>query len=297
MNKAIVIGALGFIGFGLCERLLEEEYEVIGIDYIDGRNEKIKEQKLAEVARNSDFHFVNKQIENVLIEDVCEKCNIIYYCLHDNEVSEEKLDEIIVKNKKILNKIMNYCRQTTCKFVYLSSYEVYCENDLSRIDYTKKNPRNLIGKMKIEDEHEIEEYSLANQPFAYYIVQLPTVYGPWQPDSMTFQQLIIGEVSPSIDSIREDVIFIKDLVESLLDIPQTIKENKTLIIGSNKRNQWEQGFNLLKNSLNKEIQPVDERINDPHIYDRFFKTSIQEGIREQQEHYKYLQKLKMQGLI
>lgn len=297
MNKAIVIGALGFIGFALCERLLEEEYEVIGIDYLNGKNEKIKEQKLAQIARNSDFHFINKRIENVLLHDVCEKCDIIYYSLLKNEVSEDKLGEIIIKNKKNLNTVMDYCTQTACKFVYLSSYEVFRENDFSRNEFNQKNPRNLIGKIKIEEEYEIEEYSLVHQPFSYYIVQLPTVYGPWQPDFMTFQQLINGEESPSIDSISEDVIFIKDLVESLLDIPQTIKENKTVIIGSNKRHQWEQGFNLLKNPLENVKAQDDERINNPHIYDRFIKTSILDGIQKQQKHYKHLQKLKKMGLI
>ncbi|HHY72477.1 MAG TPA: NAD(P)-dependent oxidoreductase [Bacillus bacterium] len=289
MKKAIVLGALGFIGFALCECLLEEEYEVIGIDYIEGRNAKVQEQKLAQIARNSHFVYRNEQVEEVVFKDVAEKCDCLYFCLDDQEVNEDNINDKMLTRKIILLQVMDYCKEGNCQFIYLSSYEVF-----------KKNPRNLTGMLKAAEEIEIEKYSQENPIFTFVILQLPTIYGPWQPTSMTFQQLIQGVTLPSLDPIQEDAIFINDLAEILVYIPHSQLKNKTIIISSNKKNQWHEGFNFLqKHPKNppKENETKIEIPNHPHIFSKFIKTPIADGIKAQEEHYKYIERLRDFGLI
>lgn len=287
MKKALVIGSLGFIGFSLSKRLLEEEFEVIGIDQISEEHDKLKEQKLSEVARNSNFKYINNSIEHLDLQEVAESCDVLYYCLHDTDINKNNVNKKMAKMKEILKNVMDYCNKITCKFVYLSSYE-------------SLNQRNEIGQVKMEEENEIENFSKINPNFYYYILHLPTVYGPWQPDSMTFQQLIMGMDSPSIDPIREDAIYIDDLVGILLELPIGSEVNKTIKINSSRKNQWQEGINLIKGISNQKQESNDiEEINTEkqEIYSRHLQTSLEEGIRQQKEHYKYLQKLKGLGLI
>ncbi len=287
MKKAMVIGSLGFIGFSLSKRLLEEGFEVIGIDHFSEKQDQLKEQKLLEIARNSNLIYINNPIENLTLQEVAENCDILYYCLYDSDINKNNINTKRAKMKEILKKIMDYCNEITCKFVYLSSYESI-------------NQRNEIGQMKMEEEYEIEKYSKLNKNFSFHILQLPTVYGPWQPDSMTFQQLIMGKDSPTIDPIREDAIFVEDLVEILLELPTDLDVNKTIKISSNRKNQWQEGVNLIKGILNPKQEPSELEVKnteDQAFYHRHLQTTLEEGIRQQKEHYKYLQKLKALGLI
>lgn len=287
MKKALVIGSLGFIGFSLSKRLLEEEFEVIGIDQISEEHDKLKEQKLLEIARNSNFKYINNSIQSLKLQEVAENCDVLYYCLHDSNINKNNINEKLEKMKEILKNVLDYCNKITCKFVYLSSYE-------------SLNQRNEIGQVKMEEENEIEKYSKTNKNFSFYILHLPTVYGPWQPDSMTFQQLIMGLDSPSIDPIRDDAVFIDDLVEILLELPTGPDVNKTIKINSNQKNQWQEGVNLIKGiPYQKQELNENEEINTEvqEVYNRHLQTSLEEGIRQQKEHYKYLQKLKDLGLI
>ena len=59
--KVIVTGSVGFIGFHLCEKLLESNFEVIGIDNINTYYDpKLKNARLNNIKKHSkskDFHF------------------------------------------------------------------------------------------------------------------------------------------------------------------------------------------------------------------------------------------------
>ena len=284
----MVIGSLGFIGFSISKRLLEEGFEVIGVDHFSEKQDQLKEQKLLEIARNSNLIYINNPIENLTLQEVAEHCDILYYCLHDSDINKNNINTKAAHMKEILKKVMDYCNEIACKFVYLSSYESI-------------NQRNEIGQMKMQEEYEIEKYSKLNKNFSFHILQLPTVYGPWQPDSMTFQQLIMGKDSPTIDPIREDAIFVDDLVEILLELPTDLDVNKTIKISSNRKNQWQEGVNLIIKGVTiqqEETAELEEMNAEAgEVYHRHIQTSLEEGIRQQKEHYKYLQKLKGLGLI
>lgn len=301
MKKAIVIGALGFIGFNLCQRLLDEEYEVVGIDrYKKGTEKKIQEQKRSEIARNSYFQFIDADLENVNLSEHINKCDIIYYCLQDDQVNETNINQRIEFHKKLINKVLNFCHKKNVKFIFLSSYEVFNENEPYINKNTATSPRNLIGEIKFIEEQQILKYS--QDSFSYLIVRLPTVYGPWQPESMTFQQLISGSSLLTIDSITEDVIFINDLIDALIVLSNNQFKDNIMLMGSNKPNQWQEGFNLLTGNKSRQQDPKSviskiELSQNLQIVNHCMKTKIDEGIKNQKEHYTYLQKLKSLGLL
>lgn len=59
--KCIVTGAAGFIGSSLCERLLNQEFDVIGIDFFVNYYPKILKPKL------SDFKYFMNSITGILL--------------------------------------------------------------------------------------------------------------------------------------------------------------------------------------------------------------------------------------
>ena len=78
--KALVTGTAGFIGSHLTEKLLQEGYEVIGIDcFIDYYPRKLKEKNMESFKDNNNFTFIEK---NILILDLKELLKDVDYIFH-----------------------------------------------------------------------------------------------------------------------------------------------------------------------------------------------------------------------
>ena len=63
--KILVTGAAGFIGFHLCEKLLEEKYTVLGVDNINNYYDvKLKKDRLKILLRKTNFKFKKLDISD-----------------------------------------------------------------------------------------------------------------------------------------------------------------------------------------------------------------------------------------
>ena len=63
--KILVTGAAGFIGFHLCEKLLEEKYTVLGVDNINNYYDvKLKKDRLKILLRKKNFKFKKLDISD-----------------------------------------------------------------------------------------------------------------------------------------------------------------------------------------------------------------------------------------
>ena len=57
-NKILVTGSAGFIGYHLCKSLLNDNYDVLGIDNInDYYDVNLKKSRLNELSKNKNFIF------------------------------------------------------------------------------------------------------------------------------------------------------------------------------------------------------------------------------------------------
>ena len=234
MEKIIVTGAAGFIGAALINKLLENNYKVVGIDNLnDYYDIKLKQDRLKNIEKLN-----YKNIDNWFFE----KCNLVNYIEIEKIFINYKPDIVInlaaqagvrysIKNPKAyiesnivgFYNILELSRKYNVRnFIFASSSSVYggnkelpfCEN------HTVNHPVNLYGASKVSNEVIAHSYS--------YLFKIPitglrffTVYGPWgRPDMAPFiftKLMLKGEeiVLNKRGTMMRDFTYIDDIVEGI----------------------------------------------------------------------------------
>jgi UDP-glucose 4-epimerase len=303
MKKVVVTGALGFIGFALCERLLERGIEVVGIDgMVDERLKELHEEKLLWIGRNSSFTFINKKIEDIDLRTIFKDIDVVYHlaAATSRDRNWGVLRSTIEDNVGVTGKMISACANKT-KLIFTSSTQVYGERTGVITEKTPLNPITPYSLTKMAAESLIQsQCKQSSVPFV--IFRLPTIYGPWQRGDMTYSQLIMKQMSgleKKIDSDRvtEDVLYINDILDTLVNAG--LKEaccNEVYNLATGKINQWHRGKAIICNDFS--IIPKDERLqvsinNEKVITQLEFShiTTLEDGIEAQKEHmtkYKHL---------
>ena len=295
MNKVVVTGALGFIGYSLCTRLLESGYEVIGIDgMIDERLKELYEEKLLWMGRNAQFHFINEKIEEINLKQFFGDVDTVYHLAAptSRDRSWGVLRTTIEDNVGVTGKIIQACGEAT-KLIYTSSTEVYGERCGIVTEKTPLNPTTPYSLTKMAAESLIRS-RCKDQKVPYVIFRLPTIYGPWQRVDMTYHKLLLNETSSSkgitFDHVTEDVLYIDDILDTL--IKSGIKKdckNTIYNLSTSKTNEWFRGFEMI--TKDRSVYPRDEKIqvaisNEKVVSELGFKvrTSLENGLKAQMNH-------------
>jgi nucleoside-diphosphate-sugar epimerase len=134
MKKTILVtGAAGFIGSHLCEALLKEGYEVLGIDNFDpfySREEKEKNLKIS--LRSAGFRFFEGDAgDEALLNSLPGRVDIIVHLAAKAGVltSLKNPQEYIKTNIGVTNSLLEWMRQKQVrKMVFASSSSVYGNN-------------------------------------------------------------------------------------------------------------------------------------------------------------------------
>jgi UDP-glucose 4-epimerase len=278
MKQAIVIGALGFVGYRLCCRLLDKDVRVIGVDF-SPKEESVEEEKLFQIGRNADFTFINLDIENLWISSDLVKCNNVFYSLVDPTCSIEtsEMDKQREITKKQIVKVIEFCKKNNSRFILIST-----------------------ANKKL---HHFQEKMIRNQQkqddFDYMIIRVPTLFGPWQPNNMYYQQAILAKLENrdlqlSIEESSNDILYIDDAIDGILLIGTSINKDakKNYQLSSGLNEPWHKGLDLILNKTST------ERIGDYQINmdDKFTiitckqSISLKEGIANQIEYAKWFKK-------
>jgi hypothetical protein len=120
---------------------------------------------------------------------------------------------------------------------------------------------------------------------------IPTIYGPWQPNTFLFQQTILSKISMNeeINDLREftmDALFIEDALETIIDIIESRIPGKYLI-ESGKKNHWDlcAAFLNIDGKLINTRERVSMAFNNEMIKVPLRKvTSISDSLSIQIEH-------------
>ncbi|HHT9110207.1 MAG TPA: NAD-dependent epimerase [Candidatus Brocadiaceae bacterium] len=236
MNKILVTGVAGFIGFHLCKRLIERGDEVTGIDNInDYYDIKLKFDRLRQIESCKNFQFIKIDIadregvsrlfsekEFDIVVNLAAQAGVRYslknpYAYIDSNISG------------FLN-ILEGCRHTKIKhLVFASSSSVYGANTKMpySVHHNVDHPISLYAATKKANELMAHTYaSLYHIPCTG--LRFFTVYGQWgRPDMAYFLfTKAITEGKPidvfNYGKMKRDFTYIDDITEGIVRVMDKI---------------------------------------------------------------------------
>ena len=242
INKIIVTGSAGFIGFSLCIKLLERGDSIIGIDnHNDYYDPKIKDARLQRLVKYKNYkHHRLDLIDQSGLDKIFKDSspNKVINLAAQAGVRYSMENPLAYINSNIVGfaNILESCRQYKVKhLVYASTSSVYGAN--TKMPFSEhdsaNHPLSVYAASKKSNELMAHTYS--------YLYQLPTtglrfftVYGPWgRPDMALFKFTKAILDKKPIDVFNHgkhtrDFTYIDDIVEGMiksLDNPAIINPN------------------------------------------------------------------------
>jgi UDP-glucuronate 4-epimerase len=259
----LVTGAAGFIGYHLCASLLNDGYDVLGIDNInDYYNKNIKLDRLEILNKYKNFTFNKIDISDrkaithsflnfkpIKVINLAAQAGV-RYSLHDPY-------KYVESNLVGFVNILELCRQTNVKgFIYASSSSVYGKNNKPpfSVDDNVDNPISFYAASKKANELIAHTYShlygLHTTGLRYF-----TVYGPWgRPDMAYFiftEKIIKGEPINVFNNghMKRDFSFIDDIISGTRSAIEKNYKCEIFNLGSSKKKGLMDLIKLIENEL------------------------------------------------
>lgn len=273
----LVTGAAGFIGYHVCERLLERGDTVIGIDNVnDYYDVKLKEARLARLQGRNGFTFHRTDIaDHEGLQEVVAKAGGAQRVVHlaaqaGVRYSIENPFAYVTANLVGHMSILELCRHQEGfeNLVYASSSSVYGGN--TKLPFSVEDrtdtPVSLYAATKRADELMSHSYS-----HLYRIPQTGlrffTVYGPWgRPDMAMYifcRAIADGKPIPVFNhgDMRRDFTFIDDIVTGVvasLDHPIVVEPDsvphRVYNIGNHRSEPLMRMIGLIEESMGKKAE-------------------------------------------
>tara|TARA_B100000965_G_C19595210_1_gene759841 strand:- start:1667 stop:2674 length:1008 start_codon:yes stop_codon:yes gene_type:complete len=239
MSKILVTGSAGFIGFHLVQKLLDSEYDVVGIDnlnsYYDVELKKSRLEKIQNIVEERNlskkYKFLKLDLANKNSLKKLFKDNAFDYVINlaaqaGVRYSLENPDAYVNSNLLGFVNLLECCKEKSIKhFLFASSSSVYGMNikqPFSTSDNTDF-PISLYAATKKSNELIAHSYShLFNIPSTG--LRFFTVYGPYgRPDMAYFKFTKLIEDNKKIDiynngEMKRDFTYIDDIIEGVFKV-------------------------------------------------------------------------------
>lgn len=192
MTATIVCGVYDFLGFHLCNHILNDGNEVIGLQWENNRDDEQEEMEL-QFGRNHNFTF----LRNLAEVDGCENSLV---CLNVYELIDEKFDffqSIASEIECIVQKLAN-----NRIIVFLPCLD---EEKKSKVEKWKDSIMNITSSVQW--------------------LYMGDIYGPWQSEKSTVQQLLKQEEKVCLHECR--LIYIDDF---LLNWERILEDDRTELV-------------------------------------------------------------------
>ena len=268
MEKILVTGSSGFIGMHLCKSLLEDGYQVVGIDNMnDYYDPALKEARLKELYLYDNFKFVKadvsdypsvetafKDFEPEKVVNLAAQAGVRY--------SLENPQAYIQSNVVGFMNILECCRHHQVKgLIYASSSSVYGGNEKIpfSIDDSVDRPISIYAASKISNELMAHTYShlygLHTTGLRFF-----TVYGPWgRPDMAMyiFTEKISNDLPIPVfnyGKMQRDFTYIDDIIDG---VKASIDKNffcEIFNLGNNRCENLMDMIALIEQSLGKKVE-------------------------------------------
>jgi UDP-glucuronate 4-epimerase len=263
--RILVTGAAGFIGYHLCKSLIEDNYEVLGVDNInDYYDPSLKLARLKQLKRYKIFKF-----EKV---DISDRDSIAkpFQSFKPNKVvnlaaqagvrySIENPYAYMESNLVGFLNIIELCRNNNVEgFIYASSSSVYGGN--TKIPFSVEdrvdNPLSLYAASKKSNELIANSYShlygLNTTGLRFF-----TVYGPWgRPDMAMFiftRKILAGDPIPVFNNgnMKRDFTYIDDIISGTRSAIDKNYKCEVFNLGNHKSEQLMDVVSLIEENIGK----------------------------------------------
>jgi UDP-glucuronate 4-epimerase len=144
--RVLVTGAAGFIGSHLCERLLVEGHEVIGLDSFDSflYDAETKERNVAELGTRAGFRLVRGDIlDGPLVADLARDVDLVVHLAALAGVRPSIADppRYARVNLEGTTNVLEACRAARVhRMVFASSSSVYGARDAASVPFRENDP-------------------------------------------------------------------------------------------------------------------------------------------------------------
>ncbi|MEK7605462.1 MAG: SDR family oxidoreductase [Patescibacteria group bacterium] len=170
IKKVLVTGSEGYIGSVLIDKLLEEEYDVVGLDTLFFQDTKVSPQ--------AQYRLLRKDVRKVTLSDLQGIDAVIHLAALSNDALgelESKLTRSI--NFKATKRLASLSKKAGVKrFIFSSSCSIYGIADQDTVtEESIPHPLTEYARSKIASEKSLKE--LADRSFCVISLRNSTVYG------------------------------------------------------------------------------------------------------------------------
>ena len=244
MKKAIVTGADGFIGSHLVRGLLEEGYEVLGIQYSD-------EDRI----QNANYHPLTKHFEEYESLDFREyEGSDIYHFAWDGVSGPKQNDpEIQNKNIEMAKLVLNKAIQSKLrKFIFAGSIFEYENEEFPSVQYdTSIDKVYSHAKLKAHRlcKEEAKDHILFNS------VLISNIYGPGE-NSKRFVNTLVRNMKENhpmalTEGNQEyDFIYIDDAIKAIILVGEMGNDREEYYIGNNEVKPLKEYVTMIRDLVN-----------------------------------------------
>jgi nucleoside-diphosphate-sugar epimerase len=192
--KCVVTGAAGFIGSHLCERLLRDGHEVVGLDaFIPYYPRAIKEHNLAGARAHPRFRFAEADLRNAPLDALVDGAEVVFHLaamagLNRSWVDFDSYSGCNLQATERLLQALRRAAPRLRRLVYASTSSVY-GRFASGDETLPTRPISPYGVTKLAAEHLCracaEAYGMPLVVLRYF-----SVYGPRQRPDMGYHRFI-----------------------------------------------------------------------------------------------------------
>ena len=260
--KALVTGSSGFIGSNLCKRLLENGYEVLGID----PNENS--------IQDENFQFFSGRftdlLDDSLIEFIDKDTSVFHLGATKNKnVEIVGIKELFESNVNDFSKLLEFSdKKKVKKLIFTSSLYVYGTKNYGPFyEDSLLAPESYYGISKLIGEKLVEDFHKKSN-ITSYILRLFFIYGSGQKTEQSNYYPVIDKTmnnllndkNPTIYGDGQqtlDFVFIDDLTDLLCDDERLIKNNNLSIynVSSSKETSINELVKIITEKLNINLEP------------------------------------------
>jgi UDP-glucose 4-epimerase len=190
-TKVVVTGAAGFVGSHLCDRLLADGHEVVGIDsFTDYYERDRKDANLQSARRDSRFKLVEADLVTSGLSQALSDATVVYHLAGQPGVRPSwgsMFDPYVQANIVATQRLLETLRQIPVKrLVFASSSSIYGDAEMFPTKETAlPRPVSPYGMTKLAAEHLAFVY-MRNFDIPVTSLRYFTVYGPRQRPDMAF---------------------------------------------------------------------------------------------------------------